>query len=491
MFAPRIRFVDVETTGTDPGRDRITEVGVVSVDRDGGQLRVTEWSTLVNPGRPIPPEIRWLTGIDDAMVRDAPPFERIAADLYDRFEDSIFVAHNARFDYGFIKAEFARAGIAWNTRMLCTVRLSRRLFPDRGSHSLDAIVARFGLDEEGRHRALGDARLLWRFVQKVHDRVPPAHIESAVRSLLVRPGLPVALPDDALDRIPAAPGVYIMTGAAGRTLYIGKSIDLKTRVAAHFTGDAGAERSAQLAREVEAIDWERCSGEIGALLRESQLVKTRLPEHNVRLRRRQAQGALRLDGARPRWVRASALPERPEDEHYGPFASRAAARKAIDHLAREQGLCLKAMGLERGAGGRGRRGAASGEPAGASGDAGAGAPCFNFQLRRCLGACTGAEAPEAHAARLREAMEPWRLPAWPHDGAVAIIERSDGEAADGWHVFDRWRWIGTAATHADALALAAASGAAPFDGDEFAIVREALARAQRGELELMELGSAG
>ena len=394
MFAPRIRFVDVETTGTDPSRDRITEVGVVAVDRDGDRLQVSEWSSLVNPGVPIPPEIRWLTGIDDAMVRAAPPFARIAADLYDRFEDSIFVAHNARFDYGFIKAEFERAGIAWNTRMLCTVRLSRRLFPDRGSHSLDAIIARFGLDQEGRHRALGDARLLWRFIQKLHERVPPAYIEAAIRALLVRPGLPVALAADALERIPAAPGVYVMVGAAERPLYIGKSIDLKTRVSAHFSADPTAERNARLAREVERIDWERTAGEIGALLRESQLIKTRLPEHNVRLRRRAAQGAFRLDGARPRWVRADALPDRPEQDHYGPFGSRGAVRKAVDQLAREQALCLKVMGQERGV-------------AGAKKPGGDGTPCFNYQLRRCRGACIGEEPAEAHLQRLREALEPW------------------------------------------------------------------------------------
>jgi len=248
MFAPRVCFVDVETTGTDPARDRITEVGVVTVDRDHDALRVAQWSSLVNPGVPIPPEIRWLTGISDDMVRQAPRFEQIAELLYDNFEDCVFVAHNARFDFGFIKSEFARAAIPWNARMLCTVRLSRRLYPDRGSHSLDAIAARFGLDETGRHRALGDARMLWQFMQKLYERQPPALIEAAIRALLVRPGLPPALAADALERIPAAAGVYVMVGAAGHPLYIGKSIDLKSRVAAHFASEAGAERNARLAR---------------------------------------------------------------------------------------------------------------------------------------------------------------------------------------------------------------------------------------------------
>jgi DNA polymerase-3 subunit epsilon len=462
MFAPRVCFVDVETTGTSPSRDRVTEVGVVAVDRDGEAWRVAEWSSLVNPGIPIPPEIAWLTGISDQMVRSAPPFAGIAEHLYDTFEDSLFVAHNARFDFGFLKSEFARAGIAWNARMLCTVRLSRRLYPDRGSHSLDAIAARFGLDDSERHRALGDARLLWGFVQRLYQRLPPALIEDAVRSLLMRPGLPAALGPDALERIPSAPGVYTMVGAAERALYIGKSVDLKSRIAAHFGGDAASERNARLAREVERIDWERTAGEIGALLRESQLVKQRLPAHNVRLRRRLGQGAFRLQDGRPRWIPAADLPHSTQHEHYGPFGSRAAARQAMVRLAAEQALCLKIMGLE------GRARACE-------------VPCFNFQLHRCQGACVGLEPGQTHARRLHEALEIWRIPGWPHSGPVAVVEAdADGAPAD-WHVFDQWRWLGTSHCVATARELAA-SALPPFDADEYRIIRDALARASRGDL---------
>jgi len=466
MFAPRICFVDVETTGTSPARDRVTEVAVVSVDRDGPHLRATEWSSLVNPGVPIPAEIGWLTGISDSMVRSAPRFSDVAWHLYDTLEDAVFVAHNARFDFGFLKAEFARAGIAWTARTLCTVRLSRRLYPDRGSHSLDAIVARFGLDDSERHRALGDARLLWRFVQRLYDRLPRGQIEDAVRSLLIRPGLPPALQPDALDRIPSAPGVYVMVGAADHTLYIGKSLDLRTRVASHFAGDCWDERSMRLSREVERIDWECTAGEIGALLRESQLVKQRLPAHNVRLRRQLGQGALKLHDGRPRWVRAAELPEPFGQEHYGPFASRAAARQSIIRLAAEQGLCLRLMGLE---GRRGPRQAAS--------------PCFNHQLHRCRGACVGLESPEEHCLRLLQALEAWRMPAWPHRGAIALIEDAGLGGACDWHVIDRWHWVGTASGRTGALALANAHACLPaFDADQFRIVRDALQRVSRGEL---------
>jgi DNA polymerase-3 subunit epsilon len=469
MFGPRTCFVDVETTGTDPARDRITEVAVVTVDRDAGALRTAEWSSLVNPGVAIPSGISWLTGISDSMVRSAPPFAQLAERLYDAFEDAIFVAHNARFDFGFLRTEFARAGIAWTARTLCTVRLSRRLYPDRGSHSLDAIAARFGLDDAERHRALGDARLLWRFVQRLYERVPRCEIEEAVRALLVRPGLPAALGPEALDRIPAATGVYVMVGAAERTLYVGKSVDLKARVAAHFSCDAWDERSLRLAREVERIDWERTAGEVGALLRESQLVKQRLPAHNVRLRRQLGQGALALLSGRPRWIRAADLPGSAQHEHFGPFGSRGAARASIVRLATEQGLCLKMMGLE------GRR--RTGQEA---------TPCFNHQLRRCRGACVGLEPGESHEARLRAALQPWRIPDWPHPGPIALVEDAGIGGACDWHVIDRWRWLGTA--HGATAARALAATAPPlFDADEFRILRDAMDRATRGQLQWIGL----
>jgi len=470
MFASRTCFVDVETTGISPGRDRITEVGVVAVDRDGPAMRVSEWSSLVNPGVTIPPEISWLTGISDVMVRSAPPFSELAERLYDLLEDAVFVAHNARFDFAFLKSEFARAGIAWTTRTLCTVRLSRRLFPDRGTHTLDAIAARFGLDDSERHRALGDARLLWRFAQRLYDRVPRSQIEDAVRSLLVRPGLPLRLERDAVDRIPAAPGVYVMVGAAEHTLYIGKSIDLKSRIAAHFADGARDERSLRLGREVERIDWERTAGEIGALLRESELIKLRFPAHNVRLRRRLGQGALKLHGGRPRWVRAADLPEPLDPEYYGPFGSRAAARAAVIRLAAEQGLCLKTMGMEAGRGARGTQ-----------------APCFNYQLRRCRGACVGLEPHETHALRVHEALQPWKLPAWPYDGAIALIEDEGIGGMCDWHVFDRWRWLGTAHDRTQARALASVPQLPAFDADQYRIVQSALGRVARGELQWVGL----
>jgi DNA polymerase-3 subunit epsilon len=461
-------FVDVETTGSSPARERVTEVGIVTVDTDGEAQRVTEWSSLVNPEMPIPAEIQWLTGITNEMVRAAPRFAELADALYDRLADAIFVAHNARFDYGFLKAEFARAGYNWRAATLCTVRLSRHLYPDRGPHSLDAIVERFGLDGEQRHRALGDARVLWRLLQRLRQRHGDAQMQDAVERLMSRPSMPPALPPQQLEQIPHAPGVYAFYGANAHPIYIGKSVDLKARVLDHFSNDHASAADLRLSQEVQRIEWERTAGEIGALLREAELVKTRLPAQNIALRRKRNQAFFTLDSqARPRFVPAAAVPLARLHEHYGPFSSRSSARHFLQQLAAEHGLCLKTMRLE----GRARRFAPE-------------APCFNFQIRRCRGACTGAEPPEVHALRLREALESRRVPAWPYAGAVALIERDDAGLAEELHVFDHWCWLGTVRTH-EAAAQLAAGGARVFDADVYRIAHKALRSANA--LALVEL----
>lgn len=426
-IAPCLAFVDVETTGSSPARERVTEVAVVRVDFDGDAVRVEEWSTLVNPGVPIPAEIQWLTGITNDMVRAAPSFAEIAQELFDRVDGAVFVAHNARFDYGFLRAEFNRAGLSFAAKTLCTVRLSRFLYPDRSPHTLDAIIDRFGLEGEQRHRALGDARVLWRLLQRLADRHPPAEIELAAHALLRRPALPPNLPPDAIDALPHAPGVYVFYGLNEHPIYIGKSIDLRARVAGHFNSEYRAPGELRLSQEIHRLEWEETAGEFGALLRESELIKTRLPAHNVASRRKSNLVLLSFDEEGcAKLTRAAAFEFAQLGHCYGPFGSRSAVRHWMTGLAAEHNVCLKTMGLE------GRRKTAHD-----------GAPCFNYQLRRCGGACVGAETRAEHAARLKELLLPWLLPRWPHPNAIALVERNTERFQEQWHVFDQWCWLGT------------------------------------------------
>lgn len=165
--------VDVETTGGTPsGGHRITEVAAVRVS--GGQIQQV-FSTLVNPCRPIPTMISRLTGITDAMVRNAPRFREIASELTDELEGRVFVAHNAPFDWRFVCAELELGrGITLSGRRLCTVRLARKLLPQLPSRSLGALAEYFGLVLEAHHRAQDDAvataHVLVRLIDMLADR---------------------------------------------------------------------------------------------------------------------------------------------------------------------------------------------------------------------------------------------------------------------------------------------------------------------------------
>ena len=463
LFAPSVAFVDLETTGTRAAADRITEIGIIRVDADaeGHAPRVTEWQSLVDPGVPIPAAIVALTGISDTMVAAAPSFSTVARDVITLLDGCVFVAHNARFDYGFLKHEFARLERSFSARVLCTVRLSRRMFPEVQGHGLDALITRHQLPVSDRHRALGDARAIWAFVQMLYRDLGADTVEAAARRILRIPSLPPQLPADALDALPETPGVYLFYGDNPLPLYIGKSIHLRDRVAAHFSSDWRSETDLRLSQEIRRIEFEPTAGELGALLRESLLIKTRMPAHNQALRRKTEAGVLQLraDGT-PAYVPAPAIDPSALPGTFGPFSSRQAAREALRSLAAEHRLCWRRLGLERRSAG----------------------PCFQRQLHRCAGSCVGEESTAAHDARLAAALASLAVPAWPYPGPALVREcATDSDRVDV-HVVRDWCWLGTARDDAELFALLEAPPQPQFDID---VMRLLLRRRAAGTLALI------
>jgi len=316
--------------------------------------------------------------------------------------------------------------------------------------------------------------VLWRFLQRLVERRPPLEVDEAIRTLLARTSTPPMLPPDALDGIPDTPGVYLFYGLNAHPIYIGKSLALRTRVMAHFSADHANAQDAKLTQEVCRIDWEETAGEVSALLREADLVKTRLPAHNIALRRRQNQMLLRLADGKPKFVPALKVALDALPEHHGPFSSRASARTQVVELAREHGLCLLTLGLER-------RSKATAE---ACADAPP-APCFAFQVKRCRGACVGEEAPAAHAARFADALAHARIDPWPFAGTIALIERRTDALREDIHVVDRWCWLGSVRTLDAAETLAATDAPRSFEPDVYRILRSALAK---GAVDVLPLG---
>jgi len=448
MYDRPLVFLDLETTGATATHDRITEVGIVEVEN--GRF-VREWSSLVNPGMSIPPAIQALTGISNAMVAGAPRFEEIAREVWEAIDGRVLVAHNARFDYGFLKNEFRRLGKTFSAPVLCTVKLSRKLFPQHARHNLDSLMTRHGIDCEARHRALGDARVLWQLAQQWRADPGETAVLEATAKLLKTATVPAGLPDNAFEHIPEGPGVYLFYGERDVPLYVGKSISLRTRVMSHFSGDHRVNKDMRIAAEVKRIDWIETAGELGALIEEARLVKKLSPVHNRQLRRAAELCAWHWpaqDAARPpQLVSARDLTGGEFGDLYGLFRSRRAAIEALRELAAEHQLCHGLLGLEKRDG-----------------------PCFAWQIKRCRGACAGVETAEAHALRLAAALAKLRVRAWPFPGRIGIRETAAGGERCELHVLDQWCHLGTVRSEEELRELQEGAPRPLFDLDTYKIL---------------------
>ncbi|RJF97365.1 3'-5' exonuclease family protein [Noviherbaspirillum saxi] len=445
---PRLAFVDLETTGGTATEDRITEVGIIEVDETG----VREWSSLVNPGVRIPEFIQSLTGISNAMVQDAPPFAEIADEVAARLADRVFIAHNARFDYGFLKSEFRRTGHAFQPPVLCTVRLSRKLFPGFARHNLDTLAERHRLHVTERHRALGDAQLIWQFWQRIHEEHPMETIDEVVGKLISRPGLPSRLDVLQIESMPFTHGVYLFYGENDLPLYIGKANNLRRRVLSHFSGNPMSAREQQLSQQVQRVEWIETSGELGALLQEVALVKQWKPAYHHKLRDNDEvcswRLAMRRGRLQPMLITTDDLFFGIDPDLFGLYGDAGKANEAMRAIADAHGLCHVLLGLEKSRGNK---------------------ACFASQVGKCYGACVGKETLEAHNERVLAALNHLRIQAWPFSGAVGIREK------DTFHVVDCWSYLGAART-GEEIELLLQKGRHRFDRDVYQIARKWLTK---------------
>ena len=464
MLDAGVVYLDLETTGATAHFDRITEIGLVEIGADGS---IDEWSTLVNPGMRIPLAIETLTGITNAMVADAPPFEELSRALYDRLDGKLLVAHNARFDYGFLRNEFSRFGLRYLSRVLCTVKLSRRLYPAERRHNLDSVIARHGIECGQRHRALADARVLLEFTRSARRDLGDSTVLDAARELLKSPALPAGLAPDALDGVPDAPGVYSFFDAGGGALYVGKSVNLRSRVLSHFSGDHKVAKDMRIAQEIARVEWRETAGELGALLIEAQTVKRLTPVHNRLLRRNDDLCAWHWDPlttAAPQLVKAGEIDFRNADLVRGLFRSPTKAARALREIAEENGLCPRVLGLEKG--GKG--------------------PCFSHQIKKCRGACCGKETLAAHNLRLANALYRLRIESWPFRGRIGIRETDRQRGRTEIHLIDRWCYLGTVDAETDLFDMLETRFDGTFDLDTYQLLVKWL-RHRRHEIDVIDL----
>lgn len=269
-------IVDIETTGNGIVGNKITEIAIFKHD---GDKVIDEYHSLVNPECEIPYFITGLTGIDNDLVRNAPTIGDIAEDIHAFTEDQIFVAHSVNFDYNVIKHELKNLGQSYIRKKLCTVRLSRRIFPGFHSYSLGKLCSSLDIPLYDRHRAKGDAQATVHLFEKI---LRADQSETVIKTFLnarsQEATLPPLLSRDVYDELPASPGIYYFKNKQGAIIYVGKAKNIQKRVLGHFYDKSTKE--VRMCRETAEIDYEESGTELLALLMETAAIKRHFPLYN-------------------------------------------------------------------------------------------------------------------------------------------------------------------------------------------------------------------
>jgi len=375
MFA----IIDIETTGGSARHEKITEVAIYLHD---GEKITGEYVSLVNPERNIPYFITNLTGITNEMVSGAPCFFELAKDIVELTQGRTFVAHNARFDYSFIRQEFKSLGFNYKRNLLDTVSLSRKLLPGHRSYSLGNICKDLRIEINGRHRAAGDALATVRLFEILIDKDREINgtrsglIKNTMMSKL-NPGLDIGK----LETIPDEPGVYYFFDEKGTLIYIGKSRNLQQRISAHLSNNT-TNRAMEMRDMIADIDWVTTGSELIALLHESYEIKKNKPLYNRAQRRSSFQWGIFSMIDHKGYINFKYGLVDSDDIPLSVFASKERARSKLESLTEKFNLCQKLTGLYETSG-----------------------SCFQHHVGICKGACSGKELAAEYNERASKALE--------------------------------------------------------------------------------------
>lgn len=394
-------IIDIETTGGQPTQDRITEIAIFIHD---GDKVVDQYNTLINPERPIPFFITQLTGITDDMVREAPRFHEVAKDIVQFTEGKVFVAHNVRFDYSFIKKEFADLGFNYQRKTLCTVRLSRSLMPGLPSYSLGKLCKSVDIDLQMRHRAIGDAEATAKLFDKLIKINELAIVNSGdaltekskkfISNEMRTSLLPPAISRAQIDALPEAPGVYYFYDEQGEVIYVGKSINIRKRVTQHFNIDVKSRKSIEFKNRITDISYELMGNELVALLFESDEIKRLKPFYNRQQRRSVFSSGIYTYYDQNGYKRLTFQKVSADNPPIIALSNHFKSKDFLYHKVAKFNLCQKLCDLYK------TKGA-----------------CFDYQVHQCKGACVNQESPEEYNARVDQAIESFT---YEHDSFVII-----------------------------------------------------------------------
>lgn len=432
-----LNFLDLETTGFSAKGDRIIEIYSTKV-RNG--IVLDTFHTLVNPQITFPRDVIYLMAVPVAELYSSPTFDEISTKLMAFLEDDIIIAHNARFDIGFLRSEFAKVGMSFKNKYCCTVKVSRILYPEYKRHGLSNIIERLAIDDElisgshsTRHRADYDTEVMKAFfyqsinkfgIEKfskvfdlaIKDKVIPTNMTKTRKSK--------SKLDFDFENVTNGPGVYMFYDEQNFPLYIGMSNNLKRRIYDHLYSTTTYQKDYDIANQVKNIKIIETAGVLGAKLREAILIKSLKPAYNKRLKNTQESSKYIIE------INASGyfcLTKNKKDA-----VNILDAENAIDLIGKEKfikltlleyvkkhGLCTKLLGLEKG---------------------NKGTPCFYYHLNHCKGACAGTITAEEYNKAFLEAFKNSMIKKWPYEGQIEITESLSNQAKDLQETFYINKW---------------------------------------------------
>lgn len=373
--------VDVETSGQS---NKITEIAIYVYDAD--QQKVVEsFSSLVNPECQIPSFITNLTGITNELVADAPRFFEIAKEVHQITENRVFVAHSVGFDYNVIRNEFKELGADFRRKKLCTVRMSRQVFPGLRSYSLGKLCDALGIEITDRHRATGDAKATAILLQMILERDTGLNVEKALNARSKEASLPPNLPAETFHALPDQSGVYFMHNEEGKVIYVGKAREIKSRIAGHFADNTV--KKIKFKNEIFDISYQLTGSEVLALVVEAAEIKNHFPKYNRAQKYSGTGYALcryldQNNVERLEIIKHKKLMGTPVASFSNPVRAREFLRSLIDQF----NLCGRMTGIQAGHG-----------------------HCFDYHLGKCLGICNGEEEVSDYNARVLKAIDSFSL----------------------------------------------------------------------------------
>ena len=383
-------ILDIETTGGQYNEEGITEIAIYKFD---GHEVVDQFISLVNPEIPIQPFVVKLTGINNAMLRSAPKFYEVAKRIVEITDGCIVVAHNASFDYRILQTEFRRLGFEFKKPTLCTVELSKKLLPGHQSYSLGKLVRALGIPMADRHRASGDAMATVKLFKMLLSKDLEKEIVKSYVKTEIKVGISPKLMD-IIDGIPSKTGIYYIHREDGTIIYIGKSNNIKKRVNQHFTGTS--RKAKKIQNEVFAVTYEETGSELIALLKESEEIKINKPIYNRSQRKTIFPYALYAEKDTNGYLGLKLHKTDGRKKEITSFATLQEGKALLHKITEEHQFCQKVNGLYNTKKG-----------------------CFQYDLKQCLGACVGKEAPEDYNKRVTNFLENHQL----HSQNMVIVDR--------------------------------------------------------------------